>query len=254
MKNSSNWWNYLVCHFEPRQELVKFRCSWMPHVIEDIPVNAQEKYIEAIRLLVIPCKVSTSYLLDLRDGTFCRFIQHKKILPADSIISGPPFNILFDEILNKSEEIISDESELDYFSSVIPFSVSEELHSYNITLKALEHTSSNKVWLFYIQINVSYHNEFNHELLLYHSNDNTTEYYHWTSGRWEHKDCLELTYIEKEIIRNSLAGLNSKEIALKTCYKENSINTYRCKLFEKLHVHNICEAISKCQEYGLLKD
>jgi DNA-binding CsgD family transcriptional regulator len=254
MKNISNFSNLLACPFQPAQELIKFRCDWIPHMIEDIPVDAQHKYIEAIRLLVVPCKVSTPYLLDLREGTFCRFAQHKKTIAADSIIDEPPFYMLFDTILKKTEEIITDESILDYFSCVLPSTFSENIHSYNITLKSLERTSKNRVWLFLVQIGVSYHCEYNHELLFYHSNNNTVEYYHWASGRWSFEERLELTFIEKEIIRYSLAGLNSKEIAQQTCYKENSINTYRCNLLEKLHVHNICEAIAKCQKYNLLKD
>ncbi|MDD4759404.1 MAG: helix-turn-helix transcriptional regulator [Bacteroidaceae bacterium] len=252
MKNLSELWDYLVCHFQPQQELIKLRCKWMPQITEGLPLDAQKKYVDAIRLLVVPCVSAIPYLLDMRDAAFCRFIQRKKILDSDYIVEESPFNVLFDTILEKTEKIPLEELELGYFTCNLPFHRIENTRHYNITMKPLEWTSLKKVWLFLVQIKLSYNCDFSHELLFHNPTFSAVEHYHWTSDQWILEKEMKLSVIEKEIIQYSLAGLNSKEIAERTRYKENSINTYRCNLLEKLHVHNICEAIAKCQKYNML--
>lgn len=63
---------------------------------------------------------------------------------------------------------------------------------------------------------------------------------------------LGLTIIEKAILLRAAKGLTTETIAEELCKSVNTIKTQKQKLFKKLHVNNINEAITFVNNYGLL--
>ncbi|WP_300600765.1 LuxR C-terminal-related transcriptional regulator [Niabella sp.] len=76
-------------------------------------------------------------------------------------------------------------------------------------------------------------------------NDTTKESYVYNFGRaeWLNKEQLLLTDREKEIIMLSAQGMTNKDIAKEVHLSEAAIKFHKTKLFKKLEVNNIAEAI-----------
>ncbi|MCQ2973312.1 MAG: helix-turn-helix transcriptional regulator [Bacteroidales bacterium] len=69
---------------------------------------------------------------------------------------------------------------------------------------------------------------------------------------WKKQQKIKLTLIEKLIIRYSAQGLTNSQISNKILKSENSIKSYKKRLYKKLQVHSITEAIVFSQNQALL--
>ncbi len=67
--------------------------------------------------------------------------------------------------------------------------------------------------------------------------------YNLRTNRWDKKQMPMLTDIEKSIITLSIQGHTMTEIADSICLAPDTVKKYRQKIFEKLDVRNISEAI-----------
>lgn len=61
----------------------------------------------------------------------------------------------------------------------------------------------------------------------------------------------KLTLMEKYIVLRAAQGLTTEQIASDLCKSINTIKTHKSRLFEKLHVRSITEAITVAQNYNL---
>ena len=68
--------------------------------------------------------------------------------------------------------------------------------------------------------------------------------YNLSTGKWSEENKITLKAREIEIIRLYLQGLTIEEIAKQLFVSPNTIKFHRSKLFEKIGVNNITEAIS----------
>ncbi|WP_028898399.1 response regulator transcription factor [Prevotella sp. HUN102] len=75
-------------------------------------------------------------------------------------------------------------------------------------------------------------------------NSNTIWKFSLKSGRWKQIDNIVLNEYEKAVIRLANRGLSVGEIANEINRSEDSVKGYRKKLFQKLGVGNISEAIA----------
>lgn len=76
--------------------------------------------------------------------------------------------------------------------------------------------------------------------------------YSFEMKKWVLQPTLTLSDKEKLIIRYSAQGYSMKEIAARTFSSENTIKIQKQKLFKKLNVVSISEAIRSCIADGLL--
>lgn len=67
--------------------------------------------------------------------------------------------------------------------------------------------------------------------------------YNIVSRRWVKKQMPMLTDGEKSVLTLSIQGYTMSEIADKICLSPDTIKKYRQRIFEKLDVRNISEAI-----------
>ena len=66
------------------------------------------------------------------------------------------------------------------------------------------------------------------------------------------KNKFNLSVREKEILRELTNGLSYKMIADKLTISKHTVNSHIRKIYEKLHVHNATEAVSKAMKENLL--
>ena len=66
------------------------------------------------------------------------------------------------------------------------------------------------------------------------------------------KNKFNLSVREKEILRELTNGLSYKMIADKLMISKHTVNSHIRKIYEKLHVHNATEAVSKAMKENLL--
>lgn len=77
------------------------------------------------------------------------------------------------------------------------------------------------------------------------SNDSESFWrYNLQTGKWTEEFKIKIKMREIEIVRLYLQGLTIEEIAHQLCVSPNTIKFHRSKLFEKIGVNNITEAIS----------
>lgn len=62
---------------------------------------------------------------------------------------------------------------------------------------------------------------------------------------------VALTCVEKAILQRARKGMATKEIAESLCISVNTVKTHRNRIFKKLHVNNISEALAVLSNYNL---
>ena len=76
--------------------------------------------------------------------------------------------------------------------------------------------------------------------------------YNLTTRRWDKRQMPVLTDGEKSVLTLSIQGYTMSEIADKICLSPDTIKKYRQRIFEKLDVRNISEAIVAATNNKLL--
>lgn len=111
--------------------------------------------------------------------------------------------------------------------------------------------SSGHIWLAICIVSLSSHKEAGHIEI---RKENSSFYWEYSlkSHRWEKKECIALTEKEKEILFLSAGGYTMKEIGEILCLSTDSIKSYKRKIFEKLGVNNITEAVSYASNSQLI--
>jgi len=112
-------------------------------------------------------------------------------------------------------------------------------------------TPEGKVWLALCSLSLSSRKEAGHPTL---RNLHFLDYYKYSFRRqvWLHKEGINLTDIEKEILIMSSQGYIMKEIAGKLGKSVDSIKFYKRQMFFKMGVENITEAVFTAHDNNLL--
>lgn len=76
--------------------------------------------------------------------------------------------------------------------------------------------------------------------------------YSFKSHKWEEKQGITITNDEKDVLILSAEGFTTSEIADAMCKSLDSVKYYRRRLFEKLEVGSITEAVSRATIYKLI--
>ncbi len=112
----------------------------------------------------------------------------------------------------------------------------------NHKLTPLALTSDGKIWLALCVVSASNHTEPGHVEL---HRDGSSQYYEYNmlTRRWDPREMPKLSDGEKTVLTLSIQGYTMAEIADKICLSPDTVKKYRQRVFEKLRVRNISEAV-----------
>lgn len=112
-------------------------------------------------------------------------------------------------------------------------------------------TKDGRIWLAACVVSLSSHNIPGHIEL--RKNGHTVFWEYSLEGhRWKENKGITLSEKEKDILSLSAQGYTMNEISDQLCLAVDTIKFYKRKLFEKLEVKNIAEALSFATNYKLL--
>lgn len=121
----------------------------------------------------------------------------------------------------------------------------------NHKLTPLLLTKDGRIWLAACIVSLSSHNTPGHIEL---RKSGMTQYWEYSLEKhcWIENKGITLSEKEKDILSLSAQGYTMNEIADKLCLAIDTIKFYKRKLFEKLEVKNITEALSFVTNYKLI--
>lgn len=112
----------------------------------------------------------------------------------------------------------------------------------NHKLTPLALTSDGRIWLALCVVSAATHTDAGH--IEMHRADSSEYYvYNVVSRKWHKREMPMLTDGEKSVLSLSIQGYTMAEIAEKICLSPDTIKKYRQRIFDKLDVRNISEAI-----------
>lgn len=121
----------------------------------------------------------------------------------------------------------------------------------NHKLTPLKLTSDGRMWLALCVVSASTHTSAGHVEM---HREGTPEYFEYNqiTRRWDKRRMPALTDGEKDVLTLSIQGFTMSEIADRICLSPDTIKKYRKRIFEKLNVRNISEAIVAATNSRLL--
>lgn len=121
----------------------------------------------------------------------------------------------------------------------------------NHKLTPLALTSDGRIWLALCVVSASTHTDAGH-IEMHRVGSSDFFEYNLTTRRWDKRQMPVLTDGEKSVLTLSIQGYTMSEIADKICLSPDTIKKYRQRIFEKLDVRNISEAIVAATNNKLL--
>ena len=121
----------------------------------------------------------------------------------------------------------------------------------NHKLTPLALTSDGRIWLALCVVSASTHTDAGH-IEMHRVGSSEYFEYNRNTHRWDKRQMPTLTDGEKSVLTLSIQGLTMSEIADKICLSPDTIKKYRQRIFEKLDVRNISEAIVAATNNRLL--
>lgn len=121
----------------------------------------------------------------------------------------------------------------------------------NHKLTPLSLTSDGRIWLALCVVSASTHTKPGH-IEMHHVGNPEYSAYNTVTRRWDKKTMPSLTDGEKSVLTLSIQGFTMSEIADRICLSPDTIKKYRQRIFEKLGVRNISEAIAAATNNKLL--
>lgn len=112
-------------------------------------------------------------------------------------------------------------------------------------------TDDGKIWLAACFVSLSAHESPGHIEIRKQGQTKFWEY-SLEGHRWNINEGLELSDREKDILSLSARGYTMNEISDKLCIAIDTVKFYKRRLFERLNVKNITEALSFATNYKLL--
>lgn len=134
---------------------------------------------------------------------------------------------------------------------IIDYTISMKRRSHVVTQKftPLKLRPDGKLWLGLFCITTSPHRECKHIELF--GDDFRFKYDFIRRSFVPHKERLGLTMMERAIIHRASKGMTCEQIANDLCRSVNTIKTHKGRLFDKLHVRSMREAIVYVSNYDI---
>ncbi len=121
----------------------------------------------------------------------------------------------------------------------------------NHKLTPLALTSDGRIWLALCVVSASTHTDAGH-IEMHRVGSSDFFEYNLTTRRWDKRQMPVLTDGEKSVLALSIQGYTMTEIADRICLSPVTIKKYRQRIFDKLDVRNISEAIVAATNNKLL--
>lgn len=121
----------------------------------------------------------------------------------------------------------------------------------NHKLTPLALTSDGRIWLALCVVSAATHTNAGH-IEMHRTGISEFFEYNISSRRWNKRQMPTLSDGEKSVLTLSIQGYTMSEIADKICLSPDTIKKYRKRIFEKLDVRNISEAIVAATNNKLL--
>ena len=121
----------------------------------------------------------------------------------------------------------------------------------NHKLTPLALTSDGRIWLALCVVSAATHTDGGH-IEMHRTGTSEFFEYNISSRRWNRRQMPSLSDGEKSVLTLSIQGYTMSEIADKICLSPDTIKKYRKRIFEKLDVRNISEAIVAATNNKLL--
>lgn len=112
-------------------------------------------------------------------------------------------------------------------------------------------TSDGRIWLSLCAVSAATHTDAGH-IEMHRAGSSDFFEYSTDSHRWIKKHMPSLTEGEKSVLTFSMQGYTMSEIADRICLSPDTVKKYRQRIFEKLEVRNISEAIAVAANNKLL--
>ena len=112
----------------------------------------------------------------------------------------------------------------------------------NHKMTPLALTSDGRIWLALCVVSAATHTDAGH-IEMHRVGSSDFFEYHVASRRWHKRQMPTLTDSERSVLTLSIQGYTMAEIADRICLSPDTIKKYRQRIFEKLEVRNISEAI-----------
>lgn len=121
----------------------------------------------------------------------------------------------------------------------------------NHKLTPLALTSDGRIWLALCVVSAATHSEAGHIEI---HRVGSVDYFEYdiALNRWKKRQMPTLTDVERSVLSLSIQGYTMSEIADQVCLSLDTIKKYRQRIFEKLGVRNISEAIVAAANSKLL--
>lgn len=188
------------------------------------------------------CGLTTQQMIDLGYRFYLKFV------PEDEQNLLLTINRAGFEFFNKLPVVERKDWYIQY-----DFHIINDGHSIliNHKLTPMTLTSDGRVWLALCVVSASSHTTPGHIEI---HRDGSPEFfeYNQVTRRWDKRTMPTLTDGEKSMITLSIQGLTMTEIADRMCLSPETIKKYRQRIFEKLGVRNISEAIASATNNKLL--
>lgn len=121
----------------------------------------------------------------------------------------------------------------------------------NHKLTPLALTSDGRIWLALCVVSAATHTDAGH-IEMHRVGISEFFEYNISSRRWNRRQMPTLSDGEKSVLTLSIQGYTMSEIADKICLSPDTVKKYRKRIFEKLDVRNISEAIVAATNNKLL--
>lgn len=121
----------------------------------------------------------------------------------------------------------------------------------NHKMTPLELTSDGCIWLALCVVTAATHADAGH-IEMHHAGTSDFYEYNVVSRKWKKKRMPVLTDGEKSVLMLSIQGYTMAEIADKICLSTDTVKKYRQRIFVKLNVRNVSEAIVAATNSKLL--
>ncbi|MFI3296234.1 MAG: LuxR C-terminal-related transcriptional regulator [bacterium] len=121
----------------------------------------------------------------------------------------------------------------------------------NHTITPIYLTKDGDMWIALCTIALSPNNEPGN-IIMRKVDSNTYYEYSLSTHKWNEKRIAVLSQEEKDVLILSTQGYTMTEISEKMCKSVDTIKSYKRKIFTKLNVNNISEAIGNATNYKLL--
>lgn len=240
--------------------------NFLPKSIEHIPENRYKELESYTEIMDAFSRITNQsvYLIDFYKGEACYISDNPMFLCGLSPNEVRSMKGNFNEINVPEADIVMNRkitTEWFKFINEVPLEEKKNYtirYDYHIQKQLVSYTSTpvffdeaGHVWIGLCTVNKSTSIEPGN-VKIFKKNSRIYWEFNFTSDQWVEATLIELSEMEKQVIRLAIQGNTESEIAEKVFRSKDAIKSIKRRLFETLGVNNITEAVSYAINYKLI--